>query len=229
MHSIIESIGFDLATQGDKQGWSIVDINIAHKPFKNVDTKVFKVILMTLPKMMNSMFIVGTDLDYVNSYIYSLARLLANQEEFKAIVEKHLADYTSNFVDIDGLSYADRYRQRVLGRRLYAIDLKLLSEKVSHNQQHWENAFEEMIKLGQERKYIYVAYNLHQVLAKENKDCAYQAFKIFSATRHKTNISFIAPMIWTDYARDVETGMVGAITRHWTAIALNDRLTTFAS
>lgn len=164
-------------------------------------------LLLRLGSVMNSVFLVGDDLGYLNAYVNSLA-LLFNQPD---LLTQTIYSTRAYIDDTHGV--IERIVERLKGKRLHSFNMeKFLTLGSNYNKEDWDQVFAQLIQETQENGYFLVIDSIHTLFAETNRErFQYPLMWLYFATRGVVKLTFIAPITWPDYVHHIEHP---AMTRH---------------
>jgi hypothetical protein len=221
MSEFLNRLGEDLATRVRSQALPTTELDVESPQIEGAEIRFFDFLLQRLAGQMNSVFLVGQDLDYVNAYINSLALLMDNPTEFEQVIRFRRARIEHTHAT--GLT--NRMLYRLVGRRLFTFKTRtFLSLAENMNTGKWHDIFQQLVTETREKQYILVPDDIGSIFLKAGRghfDSV--ALGLFFATRGMARLSIVAPLDWPNYASNIERGRTPAVIRHWQPFLLDPR------
>jgi len=222
VEDILSKVGEDLAILVYTQGLPTIDLNVKTPKVKGF--KLLDVILMYLPRVMNSMFFVGDNFIFLDSYINSLALVMNDHNKYANLIHALSSDIsTKNDIEVEKEVLKQRI-ERLIGKRLHTLSVEKLLSLTGYNPVLWDEVLGQLTYEAQTKGYLFVIKGVSNLFKQENRGLLdYQCRYLFYITRAKAKLTFIAPLLWDDYVNDIENGMFPLIIKHWTPILFTPR------
>jgi len=222
MAEMLSKVGEDLANLVYSQRLPTIDLNLI-TPKVN-DFKLLEVILMYLSRVMNSMFFVGDNLSFLDSYVNSLALLMNDHDKYANLIRTLGKDvYMESYVKANEQKI-ERRIEHLVGKRLHTLDVAKLLSLTGYDPLLWDEVLGQLTHEAQTKGYFLVIERISSLFNEQNRDLLdYQCRYLFYATRAKATLTFIAPLLWDDYVNHIENGMFPLIIKHWTPILFTPR------
>lgn len=218
MSNLLSEVGYDLATAVEQYDLDIVDLHLAQPKVNGYPFLDY--LLLQLTAAMNSVFLVDRNADYVQSYTSSLALLFDDTQRLIAEIQDSAIRQSYHY---SAEQEIDRRMKALVGRRLYAVDSKLLIS-MCDSFHKVDAVFHELITATQRHRHIFVFYGMNEIFKQETDEFTqYLARGLFFATRGKVQLTFIAPLSWSDYVHDIERGWSTLLIQHRTPFLFSPR------
>ena len=173
--------------------------------------KFFDVLLADLKGAWRSIFLVGNDINFLNAYLNSLALLLDQPDKLAEAHNLRLARMRLEPIHMGRVAKTIPPPQR---KHLYSFNMdKFLSLGSAATRETWDRLFDNLIAETTEGEYILAIKDIHIPFMEKNKNFSYIAREFFFATRGVTTLTFVAPLLWSDYAFHIEHGQFPAMSR----------------
>ncbi len=229
MQSLLPQIGYDLAAKVEEERQNMVEISnskIFVKSRRSSAEPLLDFLLLHLRSPMNSMFLVDSDLSYVNRFISSLALFMQDAEamtnKLLQLVEVYKLETSYTFSERYTPDDFKKAMLKNVGKRLYAVDtLKLLTLGVSN--EDWDMVVPRLTQETQKYGYFLVMDHIEELFNKNNVENHYLARHFFFLTRGNAQLTFIAPINWDDYVNHIENGQFKNLIQHRRPIFFSPR------